>query len=118
MNTNSHEYTAAAKWLHWLIAAIVIGLIPLGLIMSDMEKGPLRGQLFDLHESFGVLLLGLMLLRLATRLRGASQPEILRQPRRTQRRARGTLRLLSAAAGDPDRGLARRFRPRPSAVVL
>lgn len=55
--------------LHWLVAAAVLGLFALGLWMTDLNyydpwyrRGP------DLHKSIGILLFGVMLLRLGWRL--------------------------------------------------
>jgi len=64
-------YSAAAKTLHWLVAAIVVALIPIGLVMANLDPGPLQDRLFVLHESFGVVVLALMLLRFGVRLRDA-----------------------------------------------
>ena len=64
------QYSPTAKALHWAVALIVIGLIPVGLIMADLKPGPLQDRLFVLHESFGVTVLALMILRVVTRWRG------------------------------------------------
>jgi cytochrome b561 len=69
------SYSATAKWLHWLVAALVIALVPIGMIMADLEPGPLQDRLFVLHESLGITLLALMVVRLANRLRGAPAPD-------------------------------------------
>lgn len=77
------SYSAAAKCLHWLVAALVIALVPIGMIMADLKPGPLQDRLFVLHESLGITLLALMVVRLATRLRGAPAPDAsLRSPER------------------------------------
>ena len=68
------EYSPLAKLLHWVVAALVLALIPMGLVMADLAPGPLQDRLFILHESFGVALLVAMLLRVAVRLRGAPEP--------------------------------------------
>ena len=67
-------YSAPAKWLHWLIAPIVLAMIPVGAIMGDLPQGALQDRLFFLHESFGLTVLALMIARIATRLRGAPPP--------------------------------------------
>lgn len=67
-------YSKTAKWLHWLVALIVTGLIPVGVTMTNIKEGPLQDRLYVLHESFGVTALTLMLLRLAVRLRAGPAP--------------------------------------------
>jgi cytochrome b561 len=67
-------YSPPAKWLHWLIAPIVLAMIPVGAIMGDLPHGALQDRLFFLHESFGLTLLALMTARIATRLRAAPPP--------------------------------------------
>ena len=64
-------YSAPAKWLHWLIAPIVLAMIPVGAVMGDLPHGALQDRLFFLHESFGLTVLALMIARIATRLRRA-----------------------------------------------
>jgi cytochrome b561 len=69
-----HQYSPLAKALHWTVALIVIGLIPVGLVMADLKPGPLQDRLFVLHESFGVTVLALMVLRAVRRWRGHPAP--------------------------------------------
>ena len=67
-------YGTLARWLHWLVAALVICLIPTGLVMARLDPGDTQDRLFVLHESFGLTVLGLMLLRTANRLRAPPRP--------------------------------------------
>lgn len=63
------RYTWQAMALHWLIAALVIGMLWLGWSLEDIPRNtPARGFYVNLHKSFGVLALILVLLRLAWRL--------------------------------------------------
>ena len=69
------HYAPLAKWLHWIMALCILSLIPVGIIMHEMSPGPLQNQLYDLHRSFGVLVLFLVIIRLAVRSsRGAPAP--------------------------------------------
>ncbi|MEZ5788086.1 MAG: cytochrome b [Xanthobacteraceae bacterium] len=61
-------YTLPARMLHWLTAIIVIGMIPAGIYMVNASAGPTKDLLFNLHRSFGVVLLPIMLLRLTYRV--------------------------------------------------
>jgi cytochrome b561 len=68
------DYSPLAKLLHWSVAALVVALIPMGLVMADLSPGPLQDRLFMLHESFGLVLLGLMAARVLSRLRETVEP--------------------------------------------
>jgi cytochrome b561 len=67
MSSTPADYGAAAKLLHWLIAAFVIALIGLGHVM-DTGDLMLRFQLYQLHKSMGITVLLLMALRIALRI--------------------------------------------------
>jgi cytochrome b561 len=61
-------YTATARALHWIVALIVLGMIPAGKIM--VEEGLPRGlqdALFLFHKNAGVIVLVLMIVRLVWR---------------------------------------------------
>ncbi|BBU62692.1 cytochrome b [Methylosinus sp. C49] len=62
-------YSPLAKTLHWIIAALALTSLPTGVVMADLDKGPLQDNLFVLHESIGVIVLALMVPRLLARLR-------------------------------------------------
>ena len=57
-----------AKALHWLVAALVVGMLGVGIAMvwlvSDLGS---KFQLYQLHKSFGVLVFALVLARLGWR---------------------------------------------------
>jgi cytochrome b561 len=61
------EYGAVARWLHWLVAIGILALIILGLLQSDMDSGPQRAAIREVHGSIALLVLALMVLRLAWR---------------------------------------------------
>jgi len=67
------SYSPGQKWLHWSIAAIIILLmIPAGLTMTRLGEGKATNTLYELHKSFGLIVLGLVLIRILIRLnRGA-----------------------------------------------
>lgn len=68
------RYPRALRLLHWLMAALILVTLLLGLAMSRVPPGSLMNQLFDLHRSFGLLALGLIILRLWLRFRGPLPP--------------------------------------------
>ena len=61
------EYSAVSKWLHWLTAIIIFGLIPVGIVLEDLPEGPIQNLGYDLHRSFGFVVLCLAAMRLAVR---------------------------------------------------
>lgn len=66
--TNDDEsYGIVHKALHWIIAVLIIGLIPVGLGMSQMENTPLKFEIYAMHKSFGLVVLMLGVLRLLWR---------------------------------------------------
>ncbi|MBI5041355.1 MAG: cytochrome b [Gammaproteobacteria bacterium] len=70
MNRFSTErYTAFARALHWLMALMILGLIAVGIYMSDLpDDAPNRLQIYTLHKTFGVLALFLIFVRIAWNL--------------------------------------------------
>lgn len=68
----SNTYGLGAIILHWLMAVLIIAMIPMGLWMSEAVKDPAQQEaayrLFQLHKSIGLTLLGLAIFRLGWRL--------------------------------------------------
>ena len=48
---NTIRYTPPARLLHWLMAALLIGLLALGFYMSDLPLSPEKLQLYAWHKS-------------------------------------------------------------------
>jgi cytochrome b561 len=61
-------YTLTARVLHWLTAALVVIMIPVGVAMANADFGAWQDTLYDLHRSVGALLLPLVLVRVLWRL--------------------------------------------------
>jgi cytochrome b561 len=66
------RYGWAMITLHWLIGIIFIGQFMLGYVMVRIESQRTSFELIQLHKSFGFLLLGLIILRIAWRLGNAA----------------------------------------------
>lgn len=60
------RYSIVAIWFHWVIAALVIANLAIGLFHESLLKGV--GWAMPLHFSFGLSVLILSILRLAWRL--------------------------------------------------
>ena len=67
-------YAAPAKWLHWTMALIIIGLIPVGISLDKVPNGPTKDMLYDLHRSFGYLILLLAIVRVIVKRMYAAPP--------------------------------------------
>ena len=61
-------YTVTARVLHWLMAALVLVMIPLGIVIANEWGGPVQEPLYNLHKSIGAVILPLVALRLIYRL--------------------------------------------------
>lgn len=69
------DYSGTAKLLHWLIAGFVIALLSIGIMMTRISDLQLKYELYQLHKSMGVTVLGLMIPRVVWRL--AAKPPAL-----------------------------------------
>jgi cytochrome b561 len=61
--------------IHWLTVVMVLCLALVGLLMDELPNSPTKIQVYGLHKSFGLTVLGLTVLRLLWRLiAGVPQP--------------------------------------------
>lgn len=67
MGSETH-YGAGARAFHWLTVALLLVIMPIGLVMGRLPRGLLQDTLFVTHESLGLSVLALTLLRLLWRL--------------------------------------------------
>jgi hypothetical protein len=67
-------YTVTARLLHWVTALVIALMIPLGVIIGNDWGGPLQNAIYALHESLGVLLIPLVVVRLGHRLANPPSP--------------------------------------------
>ena len=63
------QYGTISKLLHWLMAIMILALICVGIYMADLPKDTAEQkqyafQFYGLHKSVGVVVLGLIVLRL------------------------------------------------------
>lgn len=70
-------YKRGARWLHWGMALLVLGMIPGGFLMiqQGLISRSLQNSLFIFHKNIGVLLLILIIIRIIYRARNAPPPE-------------------------------------------
>lgn len=63
-----NKYGSIAILLHWLMAILIIGLLILGLYMVGLPISLQKLKLFGWHKELGILVLGLVMIRLWWRL--------------------------------------------------
>ena len=68
LKNTRNTYGIITRLLHWSMAIIIIGLLALGLYMEGLPRSEEKFELYGLHKSFGVLVLGLFVLRYLWRL--------------------------------------------------
>ena len=64
---NSPRYTGTAKTLHWLMALLILGLLPLGIYMADLPLSPQKLKFYSYHKWAGITVLLLAFARIAWR---------------------------------------------------
>jgi cytochrome b561 len=60
-------YGTIAKFFHWLMAVLIIGMFMVAFTMINIPASHFSDSLFSLHKATGLLLFGLLILRLAWR---------------------------------------------------
>jgi cytochrome b561 len=90
------HYDAVARAFHWLTLALLLVIMPIGLVMGDLPRGRLQNACFITHESLGLTVLGLTVLRLLWRLthRPPPLPALAPLERRASIGVHGLLYLL------------------------
>jgi cytochrome b561 len=64
----SDSWGAPAKLFHWVMAALILAQIALGLMAANWRLSPTKIELFFWHKSTGMLILALVGLRILWRL--------------------------------------------------
>lgn len=67
LGNTDDRYGLIHKILHWVIAVIILFLIPVGLNMGSMPNDPFKFQIYAMHKSFGLVVFFLGVLRLVWR---------------------------------------------------
>jgi cytochrome b561 len=62
-NKDVQQYSQGFKYLHWLVALLVFGMLGFGFLLSYLP-GSMKPTAYMLHKSTGLTLLALMFLRL------------------------------------------------------
>ncbi|HEX7375025.1 MAG TPA: cytochrome b [Steroidobacteraceae bacterium] len=74
MRNTSENYGSLAKFLHWTIVILIISQYVLAETADDLPNGLEKLQVLTRHRSFGMLILGLALARIAWKLMNRGLP--------------------------------------------
>lgn len=69
MQTEIDTYTSTAKWLHWIMAVLILTLLAVGFYVADLPRGPEKTQLIQIHKAAGTVALLLVIVRLGWRFK-------------------------------------------------
>jgi len=68
-NATTRSYGTLRPWLHWIIALLVVAMIPTGLMMARTLDDAVRLDLYRVHLAIGWLVVALTAWRLVLRVR-------------------------------------------------
>src|SRR5213083_1882672 len=68
LRNTADSWGAPAKLFHWVMAALILAQIALGVMAASWRVSPTKIELFFWHKSTGMLILALVALRLLWRL--------------------------------------------------
>ena len=74
-----NKYSPSMRLLHWAMAIVIIGLMAVGIYMSDLDDSPGKFDIYNWHKSFGVIALLLIAARIVVRTKSAvpALPKVL-----------------------------------------
>lgn len=105
LHSTQTDWSTVIKLFHWAMVLLIIGMMILGWTAKGWPISPTKIKLFFWHKSFGILILGLALLRLLWRLQDnapslpASTPRIERALARASHAMLYTLMVVMPISG-------------------
>ncbi len=81
MSDSPARYAPVQILIHWVTAIIILGMFPVGLVMTRLGPSTLTNLLYELHKSFGLIVIGLALIRIVIRLTKGAPPLVPGMPR-------------------------------------
>src|SRR3989442_7276658 len=94
LRNTADSWGAPAKWFHWIMAALILAQIALGVTAASWRVSPAKLELFFWHKSNGMLILALVALRLLWRLANLAPELPSGMPARVRAAARSSHFLL------------------------
>lgn len=63
------KYNCLSRTFHWVMAVLMIGMLAVGLYMSDLDFSDFKMSLYGYHKATGILILALVALRILWRFK-------------------------------------------------
>ena len=98
MEKNTKQtYAPLTRWIHWLMAVLILGLLVAGYVMTGvMEDGDSKWFVYGIHKSIGLIILATIWIRLWWRIQN-DEPDLPQDlPRLLQLAGRINVRILLA----------------------
>jgi len=67
-STTHIRWNYGQQFLHWIMALVILVMMVAGWIAKTLPISPLKSEIFFWHKSFGILLFGLVFIRIVWRL--------------------------------------------------
>lgn len=68
LNDTDKTFGLISIFFHWLLAVLIISMIPMGIIAENMDRGPDKFELLNTHSAIGAIILILVAFRIIWRL--------------------------------------------------
>src|SRR5690606_26480954 len=81
IRNQSERWGVPSIFLHWLTVLLVLGLLVVGLVMTELPNSAFKVKVYALHKSIGLTVLGLTVLRLLWRLFAGTPAPVPGTPR-------------------------------------
>ena len=80
LKNTEDRWGPVSQFLHWLIVLLILGLAIVGLSLDSLPRSPKYFWVYDLHKSFGLTVLALVVVRLAWRMYAGSPRAVAGTP--------------------------------------
>ncbi|MCW5588446.1 MAG: cytochrome b [Legionellales bacterium] len=64
LRNTPESYGVLAKFFHWSVSSLIILMLIAGFIMVNLDNTPMQSTVYFFHKAFGLLILGLVVLRI------------------------------------------------------
>lgn len=64
INNSNKTFGTVTKLFHWISAILILGMLTAGFTMTNMADSPQKFEFYAMHKATGVIVLGIITLRL------------------------------------------------------